>query len=153
MTSSDRNDAIGHLFHPKNVVLVGASDRPGHWSQRVYDNLKRFGFAGKVFPVNPNRDSIWGVPCFPKIDALPETPDHLAIFTPAETTIKILEEGGAAGARSATVYAAGFGEGGDPDGRQRGAALRDAIARTGIAVVGPTCMGSSTPPMPAPPER
>lgn len=141
MTSTDRNDAIGHLFHPKNVVLVGASDRAGHWSQRVYDNLKRFGFAGKVFPVNPNRESIWGAPCYPTIGALPETPDHLAIFTPAETTIKILEEGGAAGARSATVYAAGFGEGGDPDGHQRGVALRAAIARTGIAVIGPTCMG------------
>ena len=136
-----RNDAIGHLFHPKNVVLVGASDRPGHWSQRVYDNLKRFGFAGKVFPVNPNRNDIWGTPCYPKLAALPEAPDHLAIFTPAETTIKILEDGGAAGARSATVYAAGFGEGGDPDGRKRGAQLRAAIARTGIAVVGPTCMG------------
>jgi acetate---CoA ligase (ADP-forming) len=139
--TSGRNDAIGHLFHPKNVVLVGASDRPGHWSQRVYDNLKRFGFAGKVFPVNPNRNDIWGTPCYPKLDALPETPDHLAIFTPAETTIKILEDGGAAGARSATVYAAGFGEGGDPDGHKRGAMLRQAIARSGIAVIGPTCMG------------
>jgi acetyltransferase len=136
-----RNDAIGHLFHPKNVVLVGASDRPGHWSQRVYDNLKRFGFAGKVFPVNPNRNDIWGTPCFPRLDALPEAPDHLAIFTPAETTIGILEDGGAAGARSATVYAAGFGEGGDPDGRKRGLLLREAIARTGITVIGPTCMG------------
>jgi acyl-CoA synthetase (NDP forming) len=135
------NDAIGHLFHPTNVVLVGASDRPGHWSQRVYDNLKRFGFSGKVFPVNPNRNDIWGTPCYPKLDVLPETPDHLAIFTPAETTIKILDDGGAAGARSATVYAAGFGEGGDPDGRKRGAQLRDAIARTGITVIGPTCMG------------
>ena len=83
---AEERRAIGHLFHPNNVVLVGASDRPGHWSQRVYDNLKRFGFAGKVFPVNPNRSDIWGTPCFPKLDALPETPDHLAIFTPAETT-------------------------------------------------------------------
>jgi acetate---CoA ligase (ADP-forming) len=141
MTSSDRNDAIGHLFHPRNVVLVGASDRPGHWSQRVYDNLKRFGFAGTVYPVNPNRSEIWGTPCFPKLDALPEAPDHLAIFTPAETTIKILEDGGAAGARSATVYAAGFGEGADPDGRKRGAMLRETIMRTGIAAIGPTCMG------------
>jgi acyl-CoA synthetase (NDP forming) len=141
MTSSRRNDAIGHLFHPTNVVLVGASDRAGHWSQRVYENLKRFGFAGKVYPVNPNRNDIWGAPCYPKLDALPETPDHLAIFTPAETTIRILDDGAAAGARSATVYAAGFGEGGDPDGRKRGAQLRDAIARTGITVIGPTCMG------------
>lgn len=139
--TTDRTDAIGHLFHPTNVVLVGASDRPGHWSQRVYDNLKRFGFAGKVFPVNPNRSDIWGTPCYPKLDALPDAPDHLAVFTPAETTIKILEDGGAAGARSATVYAAGFGEGADAEGRKRGALLRDAIARSGIAVIGPTCMG------------
>lgn len=138
-----KNDAIKALFHPTNVVLVGASDRPGHWSQRVYDNLKRFGFAGKVYPVNPNRSEIWGTPCYPRIDALPEKPDHLAIFTPAETTLKILEDGAAAGARSATVYAAGFGEGGDPDGRKRGEQLREAIERTGLTVIGPTCMGAA----------
>ena len=98
-------------------MLVGASDRPGHWSRRVWDNLRRFGFAGRVFPVNPNRSEIWGTPCYPDLDALPEAPDHLAIFTPAETTLQILRDGGAAGARSATLYAAGFGEGGDPEGR------------------------------------
>jgi acetate---CoA ligase (ADP-forming) len=141
MTSQNRNDAIGHLFNPNNVVLVGASDRPGHWSERVYDNLKRFGFSGNIFPVNPNRTAIWGTPCYPQVEALPEAPDHLAIFTPAETTIAILRDGGAAGARSATVYAAGFGEGGDPDGRKRGIQLREAIDRSGIAVIGPTCMG------------
>ncbi len=138
---TNRNDAIGHLFHPSNVVLVGASDRPGHWSERVYDNLVRFGFSGKVFPVNPNRTTIWDTPCYPKLDALPEAPDHLAIFTPAETTLAILTDGARAGARSATVYAAGFGEGGDLDGRKRGAALRQTIADTGIVVIGPTCMG------------
>ncbi|MCC6887585.1 MAG: acetate--CoA ligase family protein [Hyphomicrobiales bacterium] len=141
MSATGRSDAIGHLLHPRNVVLVGASDRPGHWSERVYDNLKRFGFAGKVFPVNPNRTDIWGARCYPKLDALPEAPDHLAIFTPAQTTLAILADGGAAGARSATLYAAGFGEGGDPEGRRRGDALRDAIARTGITVIGPSCMG------------
>jgi acyl-CoA synthetase (NDP forming) len=140
-TNHRKNDAIECLFHPNNVVLVGASDRPGHWSQRVYDNLKRFGFPGKVYPVNPNRSEIWDAPCYPKLGALPEKPDHIAIFTPAETTLTILQDGGAAGARSATIYAAGFGEGGDPDGRKRGAQLRDAIERTGIAVIGPTCMG------------
>lgn len=136
-------DAIGHLFHPNNVALVGASDRAGHWSQRVYDNLKRFGFAGGVFPVNPNRAEIWGAACYPRLDALPEKPDHIAIFTPAGTTLQILADGAAAGARSATVYAAGFGEGGDPEGRRLGADLRDAIARSGIAVVGPNCMGAA----------
>jgi acetyltransferase len=141
MTSAGQTDAIGRLFHPNNVVLVGASDRPGHWSERVWGNLRRFGYGGRVFPVNPNRQEIWGTPCFPRLDALPEPPDHLAIFTPAETTIQILGDGGAAGARSATVYAAGFGEGADPQGVRLGVRLREAIGRTGIAVVGPNCMG------------
>ncbi len=140
-TQASRKHAIDALFHPRNVVLVGASDRTDHWSMRVRDNLKRFGFPGRVLPVNPNRREIWGEPCFPNFGALPEPPDHLAIFTPAETTVAMLREGGAAGARSATIFAAGFGEGGGEAGRRLGARLRAALAETGIAAVGPNCMG------------
>ncbi|MGH6771764.1 MAG: acetate--CoA ligase family protein [Xanthobacteraceae bacterium] len=141
MEAAGQTDAIGRLFHPKNVVLVGASDRPGHWSKRVWDNLRRFGFPDRVFPVNPNRAEIWGEACFPNLDALPQPPGHLAIFTPAETTVRVLAEGGRVGAQSATVYAAGFGEGADPQGLARGNELRKVIADTGITVVGPVCMG------------
>jgi acetyltransferase len=137
----DADSAIARLLHPRNVVLVGASERPGHWSKRVWDNLRRFGYAGRVFPVNPNRADIWGTQCFPSLAALPEVPDHLAIFTPAETTLQVLREGGAAGANSATIYAAGFGEGGDDEGRQRAADLRDTLAETGLTAVGPNGMG------------
>jgi acyl-CoA synthetase (NDP forming) len=141
MAAPTRNDQIHALFNPRNVVLVGASDRHDHWSKRVWDNLQRFGFAGRVFPVNPNRASIWDSPCYKDLAMLPEPPDHLAIFTPAETTLAILREGGRAGARSATLYAAGFGDGGDPEGLRRGAELRAVVAETGLTVVGPGCMG------------
>ena len=132
---------IERLFHPRNVVLVGASDRPDHWSRRVYDNLKRFGFAGRVFPVNPNRSEIWGMRCLPDFAALPEAPDHLVLFTPAETSLRVLREGAAAGAQSATLYAAGFGEGGDPEGVALAATLRAVLDDTGLTIVGPNCMG------------
>src|SRR5579863_3473630 len=98
------------LFHPRNVVLVGASDRHNHWSKRVWDNLCRFGYKGTVFTVNPRCDTLWGERCFSSLMDLPEPPDHLAIFTPADVTLQLLREGGNAGARSATLYAAGFGE-------------------------------------------
>jgi acyl-CoA synthetase (NDP forming) len=136
-----RHAGIERLFHPRNVVLVGASDRPDHWSGRVYDNLKRFGFAGRVFAVNPNRSEIWGTPCFPDLKALPETPDHLVLFTPAETSLRVLRDAAAAGAQSATLYAAGFGEGGDPEGLALAAKLRTVLAETGLTIVGPNCMG------------
>jgi acetyltransferase len=140
MTSANAS-AIERLFNPRNVALVGASDRTDHWSRRVFDNLHRFGYAGKVFPVNPNRSEIWDVPCFPTLSALPETPDHIAIYTPAETSLQVLREGAAAGARSATFYAAGFGEGGDTAGLRLGQELRTIIETTGITVIGPNCMG------------
>jgi acetate---CoA ligase (ADP-forming) len=53
---------IDALFAPRNVALVGASDK--NWSARVWENLQRFGYAGGVFPINPNRDSIWGTRCY-----------------------------------------------------------------------------------------
>jgi acyl-CoA synthetase (NDP forming) len=133
--------AIARLFHPRNVVLVGASDRPDHWSRRVWDNLKRFGFAGRVMPVNPNRSEIWGVPCFPDVTALPEAPDHLVLFTPAETSLRVLRDGARAGAHSATLYAAGFGEGDDQQGLVLANELRAVLKETGLTIVGPNCMG------------
>ncbi len=136
-----RHAAIEGLFHPRNVVLVGASDRPDHWSRRVFDNLRRFGFAGRVFPVNPNRSEIWGLPCFPDLKALPDTPDHLVLLTPAKTSLRVLCDGAAAGARSATLYAAGFGEGGDQEGLALAAKLRAILDDTGLTIVGPNCMG------------
>jgi acetate---CoA ligase (ADP-forming) len=136
-----RHAAIARLFHPRNIVLVGASDRPDHWSRRVWDNLKRFGFAGRVMPVNPNRGEIWGVPCFPDVSALPEAPDHLVLFTPAETSLRVLRDGAKAGAQSATLYAAGFGEGGGKEGLALAGELRAVLKETGLTIVGPNCMG------------
>ena len=61
---------IDALFAPRNVALVGASDK--NWSARVWENLRRFGFEGGVYPINPNRDQIWGGRCYASLDDLPE---------------------------------------------------------------------------------
>jgi len=141
MKHTNKNQSIDALFRPRNVVLVGASDRPDHWSRRVWDNLRRFHYPGRVFPVNPNRSEIFDTTCFPDFNTLPEPPDHLVIFTPAETSIRLLSEGAASGARSATFYAAGFGEAGDAEGLALAAQLRQALDDTGMTIVGPNCMG------------
>jgi acetyltransferase len=136
-----RPRSLERLFNPRNVVLVGASDRPGHWSGRVWLNLERFGFAGRVFPVNPNRTEIWGAACYPDMKSLPEPPDHLAIFVPKERLSQVLSDGIDHGMSGATIYAAGFGEGDDAVGRQLAAELKAQASAAGIAVIGPNCMG------------
>ncbi|HWG04603.1 MAG TPA: CoA-binding protein, partial [Beijerinckiaceae bacterium] len=99
--------AMEALLAPRNVVLVGASDK--NWSPRIRDNLARFGFEGGVYPVNPNRTEMWGGRCYADLSQLPEAPDHLALLVPNEPSIEMLEAGGRLGARSASLYAAGFG--------------------------------------------
>src|SRR5579872_906296 len=107
---------VAALTAPRNVVIVGASDRPASWAQRVWQNLGRHGFAGPIYPVNPNRSAVWGQRCFPDLGALPEPPDHLVVLVPAPGVEAQLRAGAAAGARSATVFSAGFGEAGDEAG-------------------------------------
>ena len=36
------------LLNPRNVVIVGATDKPGNWPQRVWRNLERYGYKGAV---------------------------------------------------------------------------------------------------------
>ncbi|HUZ74602.1 MAG TPA: acetate--CoA ligase family protein [Stellaceae bacterium] len=133
---------VAALTQPRNVVLVGATDRAGSWAARVYANLARYGFAGAIYPLNPGRAEIWGRKCYPDFRALPEPPDHLAVLVPAPAVNAVLREAAACGARSATVFSAGFGEAGDADGIARRRELEAIVAATGLAVSGPNCMGN-----------
>ncbi len=130
------------LTAPKNVVLVGASDKPGSWAARVYRNLQRYNFPGTIQLVNPGRKEVFGQPCYPDFKSLPEKPDHLVVVVPAPAVPKMLRDAAAAGARSATVFSSGFGEANDAEGARLGAELRAAIAETGLGVSGPNCMGN-----------
>lgn len=130
------------LLDPRNVVIVGATDKPGNWAQRCWRNLGRYGYGGAVYPLNPRREEVWGVRCYRSYAELPEPPDHLAVFVPAPFVEATLRQGAAAGARSATVVSAGFDESPDPEAVERGRRLSAAVAELGIAVSGPNCLGN-----------
>ena len=110
---------------------------------RVFQNLRRFGFAGAIYPVNPRNKTVWdGETCYPSLTDLPEAPDHVVVIVPGAAAIDTIAQAGKAKARSATVFSGGFGEGGDPKGRELAAQLRQAIDDAGLAVSGPNCLGN-----------
>lgn len=135
-------EQVSALVNPRNVVLVGASERPGSWAGRVWRNLTKYSYPGPIYLVNPGYDEIWGKPCYRDLDSLPEKPDHLIVLVPAKFVPPLLREGAAAGARSATVFSSGFGEAYDKDGEKLGRALRKTLRQTDIAISGPNCMGN-----------
>ena len=136
------NEQVGALLSPKNVAIVGASERPGAWGGRVWNNLRKHGYPYAVYPINPTREEVWGVKCYPGFDALPEAPDHIAIMVPAAQVPDVITKAAAAGARSATIFSAGFGEGAGEDGLAIRDALSEVIAKTGLGVSGPNCVGN-----------
>ncbi len=133
---------VGALVAPRNIVLVGASDRPGSWPATVWKTVHEHGFQGEIYAVNPNRDSIGDKPCYKDFASLPEAPDHVAFLTPAAHVPAGLSAASAAGARSATVFASGFGEDGRAEGLQLAAELEKVIRESGMGVTGPNCTGN-----------
>ncbi len=133
---------VAALTAPRNAVLVGASDRPGSWAARVWRNLNEYKFPGPIYLINPRRTEIWDKPCYPDFKSLPEPPDHMVVLVPAAGVIETLKSGAEAGARSATVFSAGFGEGFKSEAEALGRELAAVIAQTGLGVSGPNCMGN-----------
>jgi acetyltransferase len=142
VTAAVANAKIHALLHPRNVVILGATDRPGNWAQRVWRNLKRYGFEGPIYPFNPGRDSVWDTRCYRSFAELPERPDHLVVLIPASAVPRALADAAAEGARSATVMTSGFGEAGDAESAALEQRLRAVIEKTGLAVSGPNCLGN-----------
>ncbi len=135
-------EKIDSLLNPRNVVIAGASDKPGNWSPRVWRNLKRYNFPGTIYPYNPTRDEIWDTRCYRRFTDLPEPPDHVLVLVPAHHVPGLLREAAAAGARSATVITSGFGESTEPERKALGEELMRVVEETGLALSGPNCLGN-----------
>ena len=140
--SSRPRAQVEALLNPNNIVILGATDRPGNWAQRVWRNLKRYNFPHPVYPYNPNRDSVWDTHCYRNFAELPETPDHLVILIPAHAVANALVDAARHGARSATIMTSGFDESEDAAAAQAAAKLKRVLAETGLAVSGPNCLGN-----------
>jgi acyl-CoA synthetase (NDP forming) len=128
------------LFAPQSVAIVGQSNDASKTAGRPLKFLLQMGYAGRIYPINPGRDSVLGQRAWPSIAALPETPDHAYIVTPTDAALDAVEECGKRGVKAATVLADGFTEAG-ARGDERVARLRAICAATGIRVVGPSSLG------------
>ncbi len=132
--------ALRAIFRPESIAVVGASDDPVKIGGRPLAFLLRHGYLGRVFPVNPARPSVQGLPAFPSLKAIPGPVDLVIVVVPAERVLETLEACAGKGAKAAIVFSSGFAEVGDA-GRQAQERIRDLAQRTGLRVVGPNCQG------------
>lgn len=106
------------LLNPSSVALVGISNDTKKTAARPLQFLRRAGFDGTVYNINPSREEVQGEKAYPSLSALPEIPDHAFILTNTEQAIATVEECGKLGIPVATILAGGFSEKG-PAGIER----------------------------------
>jgi acetyltransferase len=135
---------LEHLFAPSSIAVIGASERAGSLGQIAFNNLRSAGYAGELIAVNPKYQSVAGVPCYPSIAAIGHRVDLILVTTPAATVPTIIDQAGKAGARSAVVLSAGFGELG-AEGRQLEQKVLAAAHAHGLRIIGPNCLGIMRP--------
>ena len=140
--ASDIVKGIHAMLHPRNIVLVGATDKPGNYAERIWNNLIKYKFEGGLYPVNSKRETIWGAPCYRDFASLPDKPDHVLVLVPARFAVQVIRDAAAAGARSATIVTSGFSELQDDESQRLAAELKLAVQETGLAVTGPNCLGN-----------
>jgi acyl-CoA synthetase (NDP forming) len=128
------------LFHPRSVALIGVSTEQTKLSGRPLRFFREFGYAGRLYPVNPKYQEIAGVPCFAKLADIPGDVDLAVITLPAAAVPATLAECGAKGVRAAAIISSGFAEVGG-EGVRLQEELKRVASEYGIAVCGPNCSG------------
>ncbi|MFF9069982.1 acetate--CoA ligase family protein [Streptomyces sp. NPDC014891] len=132
---------ISALWEAESIAVIGASERPGALGRKPLDYLLRYGYKGRILPVNPRSPEILGVPAYPSVKDAPGPVDLALIMVSAERVAGAVDDCVAAGVKLAVIASSGFAETGE-----EGARLQDEIvakARAGgLRIIGPNCIGA-----------
>lgn len=139
-----RATQLDHIFQPKTVALIGATENEGSVGRTVMQNLLATPFGGEIFPVNPKRPSVLGIKAYPDLKSISKKIDLAVVVTPAKAVPQIISDCADCEVPAAIIISAGFKEMGPP-----GIALEQQIlthARRGkMRIIGPNCLGVMNP--------
>jgi acetyltransferase len=131
-------------FNPRNVAVVGAArHNQFRWLKCQMPFFENFG---KLYHVNVDKDE-WagaeelGVPNYMSLLDIPDEIDYVTISVPRQVVPRILEDCVKKGVAVAHVFAAGFGEIDEDEGRRLDGVVRQIAEAGNLAVIGPNCMG------------
>src|SRR5574340_1075934 len=128
------------IFKPKNVAVIGATEKQKSVGRTIVWNLISSPFGGAVFPINPNHPSVLGIKAYPKVQAVPDQIDLAVIVTPAPTVPDIVGQCVEAGVKGAIIISAGFKETG-PVGADLERQITEHARRGNMRIVGPNWLG------------
>lgn len=133
---------LDKFFYPKSVAIIGASKNPGKAGYQIFKNLIESKFDGKVYPVNPNEDEIFGHRCYSSLKEIEDEVDLILVAIPAPLTKDIFIEAKERGdVKAAVILASGFSETKIPERIKLEKEIVRIAKEANIRVMGPNCVG------------
>ena len=127
---------LDRLLRPRHIAVFG-----GSWAENVVRQCLAMNFQGPIWPVNPKRTEICGIPCLRSAADLPEAPDACFVGVNRSAAPGIIRELAEMGAGGAVCFASGFAE---SEIEEAGASLRQEELRSAagdMTLLGPNCYG------------
>ncbi len=140
MPSTTRFSGLTPLLAPRSVAILGASNDSTQIGGRPIDYMRKAGFKGALYPVNPNRPEVQGLRAYRSVADLPETPDVAIVAVPASIAVQAVDDLGRRGTKAALVFTAGFAEV-DDEGKAAQDRMVAAARAHGMRILGPNCLG------------
>ena len=131
---------LTRLLKPKSLAVVGASARSDSYGAMVLNKLLGHRYPGSIYPINPKRDELFGLTCYPDLSSVPGPVDLIYVAVPGPMACDILREAGRIGVGGAAIPGSGFADGG-PEGIALQNELVAVAAEVGIPICGPNNMG------------
>jgi acyl-CoA synthetase (NDP forming) len=130
------------FFEPKSLAILGATDNPSKPPYFLLQNLLKFGYQGRVYPVNPRIKEIMGVKVYDDVRSLPEPVDLAMILLPRDLIPDAVSACGEKGIRSVIIGSAGFAEKDEIGGQLMEETLKRAREHR-IRIMGPNSIGTT----------
>jgi acetyltransferase len=131
---------IEFFYHPRSIAIVGASKKSQKPGGRPVRALRKRGYAGKVYPINPSYRKVEGYKCYPTLQDVPGEVDLVIISLPAESVLDVLQQCVAKNVKVVVIFSAGFAEVG-AEGIAMQEQVRDLARAHNIRLLGPNSLG------------
>jgi len=128
------------LFNPRSVAIIGASKKQDQISGRILKYFLKYGYKGKIFPVNPKYDNLLGIKCYTGIEDIPGIVDLALIIRPNKYVLDIVRSCIKKSVKSCVIFSSGFTEVGD-EGKRMQEQIKHTIQNSNVNILGPNCLG------------
>jgi acyl-CoA synthetase (NDP forming) len=135
------NSDIRAFFEPRTIAVIGSLNEWGGLGYTAINNMRRFNFAGRIYPINPSYKEALGLKAYPDVGAVEDQIDLAIVITPKQKVPGIIDQCAQKGVKAAIIVSDGFAETGESGARlQR--QIVEISHRSGLRIMGPNTIGT-----------